>query len=277
MTLPSQQILASPKLTGEPEAPTAPAGDSSELIANTEFVNDSIESFSTSHPTVTSWNGQTGVVTQSAGDVVEALGFTPVQQGTGVNQVGNTIKIGWSSGGQLLATVDASNLGNFLFGTDYTNLVNAINTKAAANQPYAYTGIGQSVSFGTIFSGGDIWAFSSDGRLKMNLQVISDALSKVRSLTGYLYKFKPDAAEKMNIDPDRIHMGLIAQDVEQVAPQVIGLASFDRDEETGESISGENYKTIQYEKLAALIIESIKELDDKVNALTKRVDALAGE
>ncbi len=41
-----------------------------------------------------------------------ALGFTPVQQGTGVGQGSNDVKIGWK-GGNLGLTVDASDLGNF--------------------------------------------------------------------------------------------------------------------------------------------------------------------
>ena len=41
-----------------------------------------------------------------------ALGFTPVQQGTGVGQGSNDVKIGWRSG-NLGLTVDASDLGNF--------------------------------------------------------------------------------------------------------------------------------------------------------------------
>lgn len=42
-----------------------------------------------------------------------SLGFTPVQQGTGVGQVSNTVKIGWKAGSKLGLTVDASDLGNF--------------------------------------------------------------------------------------------------------------------------------------------------------------------
>lgn len=46
------------------------------------------------------------------------LGFTPVQQGTGIGQAPNTVKVGWSGGFRLKATVDASDLGNFVFDTD---------------------------------------------------------------------------------------------------------------------------------------------------------------
>jgi len=43
-----------------------------------------------------------------------ALGFTPVQQGTGAGQLTNTVKIGWSVGG-LKAQVDSTDLGTIAF------------------------------------------------------------------------------------------------------------------------------------------------------------------
>lgn len=46
-------------------------------------------------------------------DIPARLGFTPVQQGTGVGQGSNAIKIGWS-GSRLKATVDTADQGNFV-------------------------------------------------------------------------------------------------------------------------------------------------------------------
>lgn len=43
------------------------------------------------------------------------LGYTPVQAGTGVGQLANTIKIGWSAANKLKATVDVTDLGDFVF------------------------------------------------------------------------------------------------------------------------------------------------------------------
>ena len=43
------------------------------------------------------------------------LGFTPIQQGGGTNQLSNKIRIGWN-GTQLLAQVDNTSLGAFCFG-----------------------------------------------------------------------------------------------------------------------------------------------------------------
>ncbi|KAG0285028.1 hypothetical protein BGZ97_007960, partial [Linnemannia gamsii] len=43
------------------------------------------------------------------------LGYTPVQQGTGIGQASNAVKVGWSGQGRLKATVDDTDQGNFVF------------------------------------------------------------------------------------------------------------------------------------------------------------------
>jgi hypothetical protein len=50
-----------------------------------------------------------------------SLGFTAVQQGTGVGQLSaNLVKIGWSTPGRLKATVDGTDLGNVVFDSNLT-------------------------------------------------------------------------------------------------------------------------------------------------------------
>jgi hypothetical protein len=44
----------------------------------------------------------------TAGAVPVALGYTPIQQGTGPGQQGNAVKIGWSTASQLRLTVDST-------------------------------------------------------------------------------------------------------------------------------------------------------------------------
>nr|WP_304931165.1 phage tail protein [Pseudomonas savastanoi] len=46
------------------------------------------------------------------------LGYTPVQQGTGIGQQGNSVKIGWSSSG-LKATVDETDLGTLWMSSNF--------------------------------------------------------------------------------------------------------------------------------------------------------------
>jgi hypothetical protein len=66
---------------------------------------------------------------------------------------------------------------------------------------------------------------------------------------------------------------VIAQDVEKVLPEAVKLAPFDRSiDENGvvNSKSGENYLTVQYEKIVPLLIAAINELTAEVEMLKRR-------
>jgi hypothetical protein len=119
---------------------------------------------------------------------------------------------------------------------------------------------------GSITATGDITAFSSDKRLKENYNQITNAVNKVMSLNGVTYNWNSLANQLVGYDQTTRIVGLIAQELEAVLPEAVKLAPFDRDE-NGNSKSGENYKTIQYEKVVPLLVEAIKELKAEVDAL----------
>jgi len=118
---------------------------------------------------------------------------------------------------------------------------------------------------GAIYATGAITAFYSDRRLKDVKGTITNALDKVSSLSGVYYTNNEVAAEHGYTSPET-QVGLLAQDVEAVLPEVVKAAPFDLDEH-GDSKSGEHYKTIQYERIIPLLVEAIKELRAEVKAL----------
>jgi len=63
---------------------------------------------------------------------------------------------------------------------------------------------------------------------------------------------------------DEEHIGLIAQDVQKVLPQVVKKSPI------GKNDDNHNYLTIWYEKLVPLLVESIKELSEKVERLEEQ-------
>lgn len=65
-------------------------------------------------------------------DIPSRLGFVPVQQGTGVDQTGNRIKIGWSLANRLKATVDTSDQGYFVFDAHISNVWRSSNDGAGS-------------------------------------------------------------------------------------------------------------------------------------------------
>jgi len=84
-----------------------------------------------------------------------------------------------------------------------------------------------------------------------------------------------DLAREHGYHSTDVQVALSAQEVQAVLPQAVSLAPFDIeiDEYTGENVSksGENYLTVDYAKLVPLLVESIKELNAKVNDLQSKL------
>jgi len=117
-------------------------------------------------------------------------------------------------------------------------------------------GIGTSPSTvsGEIRASGDVTAnYSSDKRLKKNIKSISGALDKLSTINGVEF----DWIEKEGVHSHKGHdVGVIAQEVEEVLPEVV--------------VTRDNgYKAVNYEKIVPLLIEAIKDLKAEVDELKK--------
>jgi hypothetical protein len=99
----------------------------------------------------------------------------------------------------------------------------------------------------------DITAFwSSDERLKDNITPIDDPLAKVVSISGNTF----DWNEKSNKSGHDV--GLIAQEIERVLPEAV--------------VTRDNgYLAVDYHKVVPLLVEAIKELSGKVEALEQKL------
>ena len=134
-------------------------------------------------------------------------------------------------------------------------------------------GVAPSATAGTIVASNEITAYSSDARLKDNVQLIADPLTKVLSLRGVIFDWNVLKANSLDFHPNYVRdVGVIAQEVNAVLPEAVRPAPFDIDGD-GNSKSGENYLTVQYEKLTALLIEAVKELKSEINELNARLDS----
>ena len=97
----------------------------------------------------------------------------------------------------------------------------------------------------------DVTAFS-DKRLKTDIKNIDDALSKVMKMQGVYYK-------RNDIQDAKEQVGVLAQDMEEILPQVVITA--DDDIKT---------KSVDYGKLTSVLIESIKQLKTEIDELKNR-------
>ena len=98
----------------------------------------------------------------------------------------------------------------------------------------------------------------SDRRLKRNLVEVRGALRKVNALTAYTYE-KKQTLEATEYDKKEV--GLIAQDVEQVLPEAVNRI-VDSSNDKGTEVL-----TLSNSALIALLVEAVKELSAKVEAL----------
>jgi hypothetical protein len=93
--------------------------------------------------------GSTASVTSAA--VTGALGYTPVQQGTGIGQLANVVKLGWS-GSRVKVTIDATDMGNVVFDGNLTTATVGYATAASSSSFYT-NGAGGENQIGTALSG----------------------------------------------------------------------------------------------------------------------------
>ena len=146
------------------------------------------------------------------------------------------------------------------------NASNSVDLHYNGNNKFKTTPTGVSIT-GAITATDDITAFSSDKRLKTNIEIIKSPLDKINKLSGFTYNWDKDKCEKAGFIPkDEEQIGVFAQDVQSVIPQAVKPAPFDTDEH-GKSKSGENYLTVQYEKIVPLLIECIKEQQNEISLL----------
>ena len=136
--------------------------------------------------------------------------------------------------------------------TTITDTTNSTSKTTGALQVSGGVGINNDLHVG-----GDITAFSSSDRnLKENITIIPNALDKVKALTGNTFNWKSNLEPFTNnyVGPD--DTGVIAQEVE-----ALGLPGISTTRSDGT-------KAVRYEKLIPVLIQAIKELSAKVDALS---------
>jgi len=115
----------------------------------------------------------------------------------------------------------------------------------------------------------------SDNRLKDQTSNIRNPIDLISKLNGFHYK-PNDLAEEYGFKK-RDEIGLSAQEVQNILPEIVSLAPFDMVRDNYNNIvskSGNNYLTINYEKLAPLFVESIKDLKKELNELKLEIAEL---
>jgi len=146
-------------------------------------------------------------------------------------------------------------------GTGSITLAIGQAVETSSNVQFNSLGVGTagSATAGEIRATNNVTAFySSDARLKENVQVIPNALAKVQQLRGvnfdWTQQYINDHGGEDGFFVRKHDVGMIAQEVEAVLPELVADRS-------------DGYKAMKYDRVVALLIEAVKELAAEVEAL----------
>lgn len=238
----------------------------------------------------------------------------------GIGQLNNKVIIGWSATG-LKATVDSTDLGNFVF-TDmlvgkYLPITGGtitgpltINTPLGTqplleqrggstggvayydnNDPdggiYSYgfqmdtenfyfrmsTVDGQHALDGAIkayltkngafVATGDVYAYS-DPVLKDDVKRITNAVELCKQLDGVTFIWN-DRSEITAAKVGKRDYGVLADQVEKIMPEIVSLS-------VPEGESRETFRIVAYDKMVPVLLEAIKELNERIEVLENRMN-----
>ncbi|WP_396190640.1 GLEYA domain-containing protein, partial [Flavobacterium sp.] len=118
---------------------------------------------------------------------------------------------------------------------------------------------------GSLFTTGNVVTYS-DMRLKNVIGNIEDPLEKLDNINTF--KYLPNDIGMQYCLENKVSVGVSAQDVQKVLPEIVTLAPFDTsnlDDGTIVSKSGNHYLSVSYEKLVPLLLECVKELKEEID------------
>ena len=105
---------------------------------------------------------------------------------------------------------------------------------------------------GTTTIAGDL-NLNSDARLKANIISLGSTLAKLLQIDGKTYTMKKDENKKQKI-------GVLAQDIEKVFPELVSESN--------------GVKSVNYQGLVPVLINALKEQDNKMNEQEARIERL---
>ena len=116
-------------------------------------------------------------------------------------------------------------------------------------------------NIGKLMAENDVIALASDQRLKENIVEISNPIDKIQQVRGVYFDWNQKSKEEgFKAAREKNEIGMIAQEVEQIIPQAIEPAPFNKE-----------YKTIKYDRLIPLLVECIKDQQKQINELKSKI------
>lgn len=206
---------------------------------------------------VDSTNNRVGIKTTTPSTTLDVVGDTTITGDTTINSA--TFLVNNSGGGEKQIEAIANS---------GVNLYHNNSLKLQTTSPGVYiqngglgVGVDASTTDGVIRATGNVIAYySSDASLKENVKNIENPMDKVSQINGVTFDWTEDYLNKEGGEDGyfvrKNDIGVIAQEIEKVLPQIVA----ERKDGT---------KAVKYDRLCALLIECVKDLQSQINDLKK--------
>jgi len=238
---------------------TEATGDYSQALGYKAKANGD-KSFAIGHLTIANgvtstamgyWTEANGDYSTSTGGGTKANGVYSTAMGYGsyASDYSSLVIGHWNlSGSTVTGSATAANSANTLFvignGSESWSKSDAF--KVMAN--------GDTTVSNDLTVGGDI-VVSSDARLKANIVSLGSTLAKLLLIDGKTYTMKKNGKQKI---------GVLAQDIQKVFPELV-------------TTDDKEMLAVNYQGLVPVLINALKEQDDKISRLEKLVEKLISD
>ena len=206
-------------------------------------------------------NGNVGINRANPGSTLDINGNIAVSNGANINGTVSVCNAGDGSLGRM-------GIGGFVSGNVMLYVKNTlsnaygilIDSQPSTGSQWALAVYGQCIN-----SSGS-WSRISDLALKNRIQPYEDGLEKVLKINPVRFHYK----EEMGLNPTDEYVGVVAQDLQKIAPYMVGKGPIKSDSE-------EEYLTIDDSAMTYMLINAVKELHAEIETLKAELKAQKGK
>ncbi|MCD4795218.1 MAG: tail fiber domain-containing protein, partial [Bacteroidales bacterium] len=126
-------------------------------------------------------------------------------------------------------------------------------------------------------TGTGTWTVQSDKRLKKDIREYKDGLNQILKINPVFFKYN----EKAGVSGNKEYIGIIAQDIKDIAPYTVELTPFKKveiEDESGKVVrvewDGEEYYTFDPSALTFMLINGIKEQQTQIEEQNNKIENL---
>jgi FtsZ-binding cell division protein ZapB len=207
--------------------------------------------------------GYEALVLNTAGSNNVGLGYQALNSATGSSNVAIGYRAGYGATGDNRLYIDNTNSSSPLIGGNFSTGKVGINRTMAnldsRTEVLQVTGAGYFTSNVCASS----YNCPSDLRYKKNISPLQNSLINLLQLRGVNYDWRIKEFPEHNFTTQR-QTGFIAQELEQVYPEMV-------------LTDAKGFKSVDYARLTPVLVEAMKELNEKIVALEKGNEALKSE